>query len=105
LSLNLLSVIETIEKRRRAREKRVKASASEPTSTHYLVSYIHAQICDFGLARLEVEDTETAVFWTDYVATRWYRAPELCGSFYARYTSAVDVWSCGCIFAELLLGK
>lgn len=63
------------------------------------------KICDFGLARLEVEETETAVFWTDYVATRWYRAPELCGSFYARYSSAVDVWSCGCIFAELLLGK
>ena len=42
---------------------------------------------------------------TDYVATRWYRAPELCGSFFARYSPAIDVWSIGCIFAEVLQGK
>ncbi len=30
--------------------------------------------------------------WTDYVATRWYRAPELCGSFYAKYSPAIDIW-------------
>ena len=35
------------------------------------------------------------VFWTDYVATRWYRAPELCGSFFTKYTPAVDIWSVG----------
>eukprot|EP00887_Chlorella_sp_A99_P007169 scaffold2.g7169.t1 len=45
------------------------------------------------------------VFWTDYVATRWYRAPELCGSFFAKYSPAIDIWSIGCIFAEILLGK
>lgn len=45
------------------------------------------------------------VFWTDYVATRWYRAPELCGSFFTKYTPAIDIWSIGCIFAEILLGK
>mmetsp|Transcript_13086 Transcript_13086/g.41381 ORF Transcript_13086/g.41381 Transcript_13086/m.41381 type:complete len:205 (+) Transcript_13086:232-846(+) len=45
------------------------------------------------------------VFWTDYVATRWYRAPELCGSFFAKYSPAIDIWSIGCIFAELLQGK
>jgi serine/threonine protein kinase len=39
------------------------------------------------------------------VATRWYRAPELCGSFAATYTPAVDVWSIGCIFAEVLLRR
>ena len=49
--------------------------------------------------------TETPVYWTDYVATRWYRAPELVGSFYGRYSYAVDVWSLGCIFAEVLLGR
>lgn len=32
------------------------------------------------------------VFWTDYVATRWYRAPELCGSFFAKYSPAIDIW-------------
>jgi len=42
--------------------------------------------------------------WTDYVATRWYRAPELCGSFFGSYTAAVDMWSIGCIFGEMLLG-
>jgi mitogen-activated protein kinase 1/3 len=37
---------------------------------------------------------------TMYVATRWYRAPELILS-YKQYTTAVDIWSCGCILAEL----
>ncbi|KAG5532197.1 hypothetical protein RHGRI_026730 [Rhododendron griersonianum] len=41
----------------------------------------------------------------DYVATRWYRAPELCGSFFSKYTPAIDIWSIGCIFAEMLTGK
>ncbi|KHN38316.1 Mitogen-activated protein kinase 20 isoform A [Glycine soja] len=63
------------------------------------------KICDFGLARVAFNDTPTTVFWTDYVATRWYRAPELCGSFYSRYTPAIDIWSIGCIFAEVLIGK
>jgi len=34
-----------------------------------------------------------------------YRAPELCGSFFAKYSTAIDIWSIGCIFAEILLGK
>ncbi|POO02305.1 Serine/threonine protein kinase [Trema orientale] len=42
------------------------------------------KICDFGLARVAFKDTPTAIFWTDYVATRWYRAPELCGSFFSK---------------------
>jgi serine/threonine protein kinase len=63
------------------------------------------KICDFGLARPAFNDMPTTVFWTDYVATRWYRAPELCGSFFAKYSPAIDVWSVGCIFAEVLLGK
>ncbi|GBG24548.1 Mitogen-activated protein kinase 1 [Hondaea fermentalgiana] len=56
-------------------------------------------ICDFGLARgvnTEYEDT-----LTEYVVTRWYRAPELLtDSKY--YGSGVDVWSIGCIFGEIL---
>ncbi|GFQ05958.1 mitogen-activated protein kinase 16 [Phtheirospermum japonicum] len=63
------------------------------------------KICDFGLARVAFNDTPMAIFWTDYVATRWYRAPELCGSFFSKYTPAIDIWSIGCIFAELLTGK
>ena len=34
-----------------------------------------------------------------------YRAPELCGSFFAKYSPAIDIWSIGCIFAEVLLGR
>ncbi|KAJ7099598.1 hypothetical protein O6H91_Y578600 [Diphasiastrum complanatum] len=63
------------------------------------------KICDFGLARVAFSDAPTAIFWTDYVATRWYRAPELCGSFYSKYTPAIDIWSIGCIFAEVLIGR
>ncbi|KAG5390769.1 hypothetical protein IGI04_032310 [Brassica rapa subsp. trilocularis] len=42
------------------------------------------KICDFRLARVSFNDAPTAIFWTDYVATRWYRAPELCGSFFSK---------------------
>ncbi|XP_072994235.1 mitogen-activated protein kinase 9-like isoform X1 [Typha latifolia] len=63
------------------------------------------KVCDFGLARVSFNDAPSAIFWTDYVATRWYRAPELCGSFFSKYTPAIDIWSIGCIFAEMLTGK
>ncbi|CAN0350117.1 unnamed protein product [Ascophyllum nodosum] len=56
-------------------------------------------ICDFGLARgVEDESNETL---TEYVQTRWYRAPELL-CYASTYDTAVDMWSVGCIFAELL---
>ncbi len=40
-------------------------------------------------------------FMTEYVVTRWYRAPELLLSC-EHYTAAIDMWSVGCILAELL---
>ena len=52
------------------------------------------EICDFGLAR--VEEQSVAGFMTEYVATRWYRAPEVILSW-KQYTKAIDVWSVGCI--------
>ncbi|CAI5943938.1 unnamed protein product [Closterium sp. NIES-64] len=55
------------------------------------------KICDFGLARTGSEKG----FMTEYVVTRWYRAPELLLSC-DEYTFAIDMWSVGCIFAELL---
>lgn len=63
------------------------------------------KVGDFGLARsLDTKDTDTIPILTDYVATRWYRAPEiLLGS--NKYTKGVDMWSLGCILAELLMGK
>ncbi|CUS23690.1 LAQU0S11e02080g1_1 [Lachancea quebecensis] len=63
------------------------------------------KVCDFGLARGYSENpVENNQFLTEYVATRWYRAPEIMLS-YQGYTKAIDVWSCGCILAELLGGK
>jgi mitogen-activated protein kinase 7 len=63
------------------------------------------KICDFGLARGFSTDPErNAGFLTEYVATRWYRAPEIMLSFQS-YTKAIDIWSVGCILAELLGGK
>jgi mitogen-activated protein kinase 1/3 len=65
------------------------------------------KVCDFGLARsvktAEPSGTETG-FMTEYVATRWYRAPEIMLTF-KQYTKAIDVWSVGCILAEMLSGK
>ncbi|KAG6471831.1 hypothetical protein ZIOFF_069278 [Zingiber officinale] len=63
------------------------------------------KICDLGLARVSFNDAPSAIFWTNYVATRWYRAPELCGSFFSKYTPTIDIWSIGCIFAEMLTGR
>lgn len=65
----------------------------------------HLKICDFGLARSLVNDSEEKdVVLTEEVATRWYRAPEvLLGS--QSYDKSADVWSVGCILAELLIGK
>jgi len=58
------------------------------------------KVGDFGLARSIDRDNVL----TDYVATRWYRAPEiLLGS--QQYTAGVDMWSVGCILGELIGGK
>jgi len=58
------------------------------------------KICDFGLARVAQEE-DMQGFLTEYVATRWYRAPEIMLSW-KEYTKAIDVWSVGCIMAEIL---
>ena len=56
------------------------------------------RILDFGLAR----PTENEM--TGYVATRWYRAPEIMLNW-MHYHQTVDIWSVGCIMAEMLTGK
>jgi len=68
-------------------------------------SECHIKIGDFGLARsVNSEEDVGNIKLTDYVATRWYRAPEiLLGS--TKYSKAVDMWSVGCILAELIVGK
>ncbi|XP_041575510.2 mitogen-activated protein kinase 7 [Taeniopygia guttata] len=60
------------------------------------------KIGDFGMARgIGADPRQAKAFLTEYVATRWYRAPELLLSLH-RYTRAIDMWSVGCIFAEML---
>jgi len=59
------------------------------------------KVCDFGLAR-GLEGSQQAL--TEYVVTRWYRAPEILLGV-EDYSKAVDVWAVGCVLAELLLRK
>eukprot|EP00731_Ephydatia_muelleri_P031532 Em0023g39a len=68
------------------------------------------KLADFGLMRsltsipFGEENIGFNPIMTEYVATRWYRAPEiLLGS--QRYTKGVDMWSVGCILAEMMSGK
>ncbi|KAF4676134.1 hypothetical protein FOL46_007187 [Perkinsus olseni] len=71
-----------------------------------LNSDCQVKVCDFGLARsvVQMQDAGSNPVLTDYVATRWYRAPEiLLGS--TSYTKGVDMWSVGCILGELISGK
>ncbi|KAJ5135545.1 uncharacterized protein N7515_004823 [Penicillium bovifimosum] len=56
------------------------------------------KICDFGLAREQDHQM------TGYVSTRYYRAPEIMLTW-QRYSYAVDIWSVGCIVAEMLTGR
>ncbi|XP_002013437.2 putative mitogen-activated protein kinase 14C [Drosophila persimilis] len=56
------------------------------------------RILDFGMARLNSKDMTT------YVTTRWYRAPEILFCW-RNYSKAIDMWSVGCIFAEMITGR
>ncbi|XGW28776.1 hypothetical protein V3C99_008512 [Haemonchus contortus] len=56
------------------------------------------KVLDFGLARKKTIDT--AMRMSDYVVTRYYRAPEVILGL--PYSEKVDIWSVGCIFAEMI---
>ncbi|KAI6659257.1 Extracellular signal-regulated kinase 2-like [Oopsacas minuta] len=75
------------------------------------------KVADFGLARSLIQippsqsgshgntvDTNSEPLMTEYVATRWYRAPEILLSS-NKYTKGVDMWSLGCILAEMMTHK
>ncbi|XP_055367091.1 mitogen-activated protein kinase 11 isoform X3 [Betta splendens] len=82
-------------------ELRVSASLEQESCGVEPLSHpqhVHPQILDFGLAR------QTDDEMTGYVATRWYRAPEIMLNW-MHYNQNVDMWSVGCIMGELLKGK
>ncbi|CAI2330926.1 unnamed protein product [Caenorhabditis sp. 36 PRJEB53466] len=68
------------------------------------------RIADFGMARACAaastvrDDASVGGHMTQYVSTRWYRAPEILFSM-VEYDTKVDLWSAGCIFAEMLLRR
>ena len=64
-----------------------------------------AKLCDFGLVRSVDDETEEQEdVLTEYIATRWFRAPEiLLGS--RTYSKAIDIWSLGCLLGEMIKGK
>ena len=63
------------------------------------------KIADFGLARSVASGRKRLLeIHTEYIATRWYRAPEIVlGS--TKYQKPVDMWSVGCIIGEMIIGK
>ena len=61
------------------------------------------KLCDFGMARPNTQFLRTpSAEMTEYIVTRHYRAPELILEV-KQYSSAIDVWSIGCILAEMIL--
>mmetsp|Transcript_12832 Transcript_12832/g.40968 ORF Transcript_12832/g.40968 Transcript_12832/m.40968 type:complete len:417 (-) Transcript_12832:355-1605(-) len=58
------------------------------------------KLCDFGSAKILVKGEPNV----SYICSRYYRAPELIFGA-TDYTTAIDVWSAGCVFAEMLLGQ
>lgn len=72
----------------------VSASAGEHT----------LRLCDFGFARLLAGGSAGNNDMTEYVATRWYRAPELLLGD-TKYSKSVDIWAIGCIMGELVDGQ
>ncbi|GMF49275.1 unnamed protein product [Phytophthora fragariaefolia] len=61
------------------------------------------RLCDFGFAR-SLPSNGNVCDLTEYVATRWYRAPELLLGD-TKYSRSVDIWAIGCIMGELIEGQ
>ena len=60
------------------------------------------KVADFGLARFYNETNECKIVsMTEYVTTRWYRAPEILVGW-PKYSASVDIWAVGCIVGELV---
>jgi mitogen-activated protein kinase 1/3 len=62
------------------------------------------KVGDLSLARSAIRIKAEQGSTREYVTNPWYRAPEITLAF-EQYTNAVDIWSLGCIFAEMLKGE
>jgi mitogen-activated protein kinase 15 len=72
-------------------------------SNIFINSDCHIKLGDFGLARTLEHNPHMGSVVTEYVATRWYRAPEMILAA-QKYGKPIDMWSVGCILYEMLVG-
>ena len=72
-------------------------------SNIFINSDCHIKLGDFGLARTLENNPHMSTVVTEYVATRWYRAPEMILAA-QKYGKPIDMWSVGCILYEMLVG-
>lgn len=64
------------------------------------------KICDFGLSTVRTGELNKDFMLTNYVVTRWYRAPEVLLKYGNKdYNTKIDMWSVGCILAEMFTKK
>jgi serine/threonine protein kinase len=64
------------------------------------------KICDFGLSTVKKGAINKNFEMTNYVVTRWFRAPEILVGYGAKdYTEKIDMWSVGCVLGEIFLKK
>eukprot|EP01053_Blabericola_migrator_P006594 Blabericola_migrator_1__6593@NODE_3323_length_1859_cov_8_351004_g2078_i0_p1_GENE_NODE_3323_length_1859_cov_8_351004_g2078_i0NODE_3323_length_1859_cov_8_351004_g2078_i0_p1_ORF_typecomplete_len176_score15_25Pkinase/PF00069_25/1_6e25Pkinase_Tyr/PF07714_17/4_2e12Haspin_kinase/PF12330_8/0_0017Kinaselike/PF14531_6/3_1e02Kinaselike/PF14531_6/0_082Pkinase_fungal/PF17667_1/0_19_NODE_3323_length_1859_cov_8_351004_g2078_i010471574 len=82
-------------------EKGIHGNEVDEDTVKLLASTICVKLADFGLARIFPVPVRPL---THEVVTLWYRAPEIVLGF-EHYTTAIDMWSVGCIFLELLYGR
>lgn len=79
----------------------ISTNEPRPPPNPFLPQNCDLKLCDFGLSRgVSSPDEEEAAELTEYVVTRWYRSPEI--MLAAEYGYPIDIWSVGCIFAEML---
>ena len=76
-------------------------TGDDQTSSGPTMMTSQIKLADFGLAR---DFRQNAQNMTEYVSTRWYRAPELVMKSHS-YSSAIDIFALGAIIAEMYLGR
>jgi serine/threonine protein kinase len=79
----------------------VCGSNADENNTQLTSVITNGVVSDMGSAKILEGDPWDTIMWTDYVTTRWYRAPEMCDQFIrGHFTKSCDVWSLGCMLFE-----